>query len=50
MKYIDAGYISALSALFVYGVVLLGRRRRLERAAQPSLISAAAPGRRSPAP
>lgn len=31
MKYIDAGYISALSVLFVYSAWLLYRRRRLER-------------------
>ncbi len=33
MKYIDAGYAAALSGLFVYGVSLLYRRRRLERSA-----------------
>ncbi|HXW31652.1 MAG TPA: hypothetical protein VEJ21_01070, partial [Acidimicrobiales bacterium] len=31
VRYIDAGYVAALSVLFVYGVGLLYRRRRLER-------------------
>lgn len=33
MTYVDAGYVSALSALALYGALLLGRRRRLGRAA-----------------
>ena len=30
MKYVDAGYIVALSVLFLYSVSLVMRRRRLE--------------------
>ena len=30
MKYVDAGYIVALSVLFLYSVSLIMRRRRLE--------------------
>ena len=33
MRYIDAGYVAALSVLFVYGTSLVLRRRRLERSA-----------------
>jgi hypothetical protein len=32
VNYVDAGYASALVVLFVYGVGLTLRRRRLERA------------------
>jgi hypothetical protein len=32
MSYVDAGYISALIALFVYGIGLALRRRRWARA------------------
>lgn len=32
MSYIAAGYATALSVLFSYGVALTARRRRLERA------------------
>jgi hypothetical protein len=32
VKYVDAGYIIALSTLFCYSVSLITRRRRLERA------------------
>ncbi|HZU79546.1 MAG TPA: hypothetical protein VE991_06485 [Acidimicrobiales bacterium] len=38
MRYIDAGYVVGLTVVAAYAVVLLGRRRRLERtrrAAQP---------------
>lgn len=34
MSYVDAGYISALGVLFVYGVALVLRRRRWERAVE----------------
>jgi hypothetical protein len=34
MSYVDAGYIAALGAMFVYGVGLVLRRRRWERARQ----------------
>ncbi len=30
MRYVDAGYIAALSVLFLYSVSLVLRRRRLE--------------------
>ncbi|HXQ19470.1 MAG TPA: hypothetical protein VN781_07550 [Acidimicrobiales bacterium] len=33
MKYVDAGYVVALSVLFSYSVSLVVRRRRLERTA-----------------
>jgi hypothetical protein len=33
MSYIDAGYAAALSVLFVYGLSLLHRHRRLSRLA-----------------
>lgn len=33
MNYIDAGYIIGLSVVFLYGLSLVVRRRRLERAA-----------------
>ena len=32
MRYVDAGYAVALSTLFVYGLSLVLRRRRWERA------------------
>ena len=32
MSYVDAGYTVGLSVLFLYGVGLVMRRRRLERA------------------
>jgi hypothetical protein len=32
VKYVDAGYVAALGTMFVYGVSLLLRRRRWERA------------------
>ena len=32
MKYVDAGYAAALAGLFTYGVGLVLRRRRWERA------------------
>jgi hypothetical protein len=32
MSYVDAGYISALGVMFLYGVGLVMRRRRWERA------------------
>lgn len=34
MKYIYAGYIIALAVLFLYGVTLMVRRARLEKAAK----------------
>ncbi|MCL5948016.1 MAG: hypothetical protein M1420_02475 [Actinobacteria bacterium] len=34
MKYIYAGYIIALAVLFLYGVTLMVRRARLEKAAR----------------
>jgi len=34
VRYVDAGYIIALSVLFVYAVSLVLRHRRLERAAR----------------
>jgi len=33
MSYVDAGYVIALSVLFVYSLSLIARRRRAERAA-----------------
>jgi hypothetical protein len=33
MSYVDAGYVIALVVLTLYALLLLGRRRRLERAA-----------------
>ncbi len=33
MKYVDAGYVAALSTLFLYSLSLILRRRKLERAA-----------------
>lgn len=33
MKYVDVGYVVALSVLFCYSVSLVVRRRRLERTA-----------------
>ena len=45
MRYIDAGYVAALSVLFVYGVGLLYRRRRLERSVG-TLPDGAEPGPR----
>jgi hypothetical protein len=32
MRYVDAGYIAAVGALFVYAITLVLRRRRWERA------------------
>jgi len=32
MRYVDAGYVVVLSILFLYGVQLAWRRRRLARA------------------
>jgi hypothetical protein len=46
VRYVDAGYAVALSALFVYAVTLVARRRRWERAyelseqAEPDATSA----------
>jgi hypothetical protein len=34
MSYVDAGYIAALGTMFVYGLSLVLRRRRWERARQ----------------
>jgi hypothetical protein len=42
VSYIDAGYAAALSVLFFYGLSLLYRRRRLERAA-PGAVPGTAP-------
>lgn len=36
MSYVDAGYAIALASLFVYGISLLVRRRRWERALEVS--------------
>ena len=36
MSYVDAGYVAALGVLFIYGVSLVLRRRRWERAARAS--------------
>jgi hypothetical protein len=44
MSYVNAGYIIALSVLFVYSVSLIARRRRLLRAAQLIEHDDAAPG------
>jgi hypothetical protein len=43
MSYVNAGYAAALSVLFVYSVLLVVRRRRLERAA--AVRAEDAPGR-----
>ena len=48
MKYVDAGYVIALSVLFVYAVGLVVRRRRLERAAGAQARVATAAGGGSP--
>ncbi|HLN16678.1 MAG TPA: hypothetical protein VK277_08020 [Acidimicrobiales bacterium] len=34
MRYVDAGYAIALTSLFVYGLAMVLRRRRLERAVE----------------
>ena len=34
MRYVDAGYAIALTTLFVYGLAMVLRRRRLERAVE----------------
>lgn len=34
MRYVDAGYIIALSVLFAYAISLVLRHRRLDRAAR----------------
>ena len=34
MRYVDAGYVAALGTMFVYGLSLVLRRRRWERARQ----------------
>jgi hypothetical protein len=34
VSYVDAGYVSALGVLFVYGIALVLRRRRWERAVE----------------
>jgi hypothetical protein len=53
MRYVDAGYAVALSALLVYAVSLLARRRRWARAyemSEPSDLGAPTvtdPGKRS---
>ncbi len=49
MKYVDAGYLIALSVLFVYAVSLMVRRRRLERAVRASGHGATPTGSGSPA-
>jgi hypothetical protein len=36
MSYVDAGYVAALATLFVYGISLVLRRRRWERALRAS--------------
>jgi hypothetical protein len=43
MSYVDAGYAAALGSLFVYGVGLVLRRRRWERAVKASEQSPADP-------
>jgi hypothetical protein len=47
MNYVDAGYASALGVLFLYGLALVMRRRRWERALK---ASDADRGGTSPAP
>ena len=49
MNYVDAGYTIALATLFVYGVGLVLRRRRWERALKVAerADEPAAPGGRS---
>ncbi len=47
MSYVDAGYASALGVLFLYGVGLVLRRRRWERALKASETDG---GRPAPAP
>jgi hypothetical protein len=51
MSYVDAGYAAALATLFVYGISLVLRRRRWERALRASetvdAAEAAAPGGRT---
>lgn len=36
MRYVEAGYTVALATVFVYGIALVLRRRRWERAARVS--------------
>ena len=46
MSYVDAGYVVALGALFVYAVSLVLRRRRWERAlhmSEPAVEPESAP-------
>jgi hypothetical protein len=40
MRYVDAGYVIALATLFVYGLSLIARRRRWERALRASEVPA----------
>jgi hypothetical protein len=47
MSYIDAGYAAALGVLFLYGISLVVRRRRLERAVYGPAADA---GSRDPGP
>jgi hypothetical protein len=53
MRYVDAGYAVALSALLVYAVSLLARRRRWARAyemsepSDPGAPPVSGPGERS---
>jgi hypothetical protein len=42
VSYVDAGYIAALGALFLYAVGLGLQRRRLERAYRASVTDAVA--------
>jgi hypothetical protein len=47
VSYVDAGYASALGVLFIYGVGLVLRRRRWERALK---VSGADQGEQGTAP
>jgi hypothetical protein len=49
MRYVDAGYAVALATLFVYGVSLLARRRRWERAYETSEEPSPVPNADGPA-
>lgn len=45
MNYVDAGYIAALTILFVYSLGLVLRRRRWARALEHADVEEAAPAR-----
>jgi hypothetical protein len=44
VSYVDAGYASALGVLFLYGIGIVLRRRRWERALEHTELDEGAPG------